>query len=215
MYRFEDNKNATPAAAMTPAAIASAKINYGHADRGESLVEILSRPFERARIARELRMLDARALSDIGISAADIDHIAVESVGGRNESIVISLVRYAARKVSAWAKRRDAYRNLMALDDRMLTDIGLSRAEIPAVVKAMSGTLVAGSFNGGFEADVVLPLKQWKLWRAANKQLNQLDNHMLNDIGMVRGDIESVAEELASRAVTKPANANTAAPRAA
>jgi uncharacterized protein YjiS (DUF1127 family) len=215
MYRFELNKNATPAAAMTPATIASGNINYGHADGGESLAEILSRPFKQARIARELRMLDTRALSDIGISPADIDRVAVESVGGKNHSLVISLIKYAARKVSAWAQRRDAYRSLMALDDRMLTDIGLSRAEIPAVVKAMSGGLLGRSFDSSFEADVILPLKQWNLSRAAHKQLNQLDNHMLNDIGLVRSDIDLVAEELASRAVTKPANANTAAPRAA
>jgi len=34
-------------------------------------------------------------------------------------------------------------------------------------------------------------------------------------IGLVRGDIDWVADELAARAVTKAANANSAAPQAA
>jgi uncharacterized protein YjiS (DUF1127 family) len=66
-----------------------------------------------------------------------------------------------------------------------------------------------------FETEVVMPLKQWNLWRVAHKQLNQLDNRMLSDIGLVRGDIDWVADELAARAVTKVANANSAAPQAA
>ena len=60
-----------------------------------------------------------------------------------------------------------------------------------------------------------MPLKQWNLWRTAHKQLSQLDNRMLNDIGLVRGDIDGIADELAARSVAKAANANIAAPRAA
>ena len=100
------------------------------------------------------------------------------------------------RKLAAWSTRRDAYRRLTALDDRMLADIGLNRAEIPAVVKAMSRT-PAGSVEGSFESEVVLPLKQWNLWRDAHKQLSQLDNHMLSDIGLVRGDIDCATEAAA------------------
>ena len=96
----------------------------------------------------------------------------------------------------------------------MLADIGLSRAEIPAVVKAMRYA-PAGSVEGTFESEVVLPLKQWNLWRDAHKQLSQLDNRMLSDIGLVRGDIDWVADELADRAVRKPANVNAAAPHKA
>jgi uncharacterized protein YjiS (DUF1127 family) len=73
----------------------------------------------------------------------------------------------------------------------------------------------AGSVEGSFESEVVLPLKQWNLWRDAHKQLSQLDNRMLSDIGLVRGDIDWVADELADRAVRKPANVNAAAHKAA
>jgi uncharacterized protein YjiS (DUF1127 family) len=205
------NKNAVFAAATLPAATAPRTME----SRQESLTEILFRPFRRAKIARELRLLDQRMLSDIGLSPSDIDRIAAESVGGQGKWLVLSLIAYAGRKIAEWAHRRATYRGLMALDDRMLTDIGLSRSDIPDVVKAMHGPFAAQPVDGRFETEVVMPLKQWNLWRIAHKQLNQLDNRMLSDIGFVRGDIDWVADELATRAVNKPANANGVEPRAA
>jgi uncharacterized protein YjiS (DUF1127 family) len=178
-------------------------------------MDILLRPFRRGKIARELRMLDQRMLSDIGLSPSDIDRIAAESVGGKGEWIVLSLLAYLGRAIANWAQKRAAYRSLMALDDRMLADIGLARSDIPQLVSAMRGPLATPAVDGSFEAEVVMPLKQWNLWRVAHKQLNQLDNRMLSDIGFVRGDIDWVADELAARAVIKTANANSAAPRAA
>jgi uncharacterized protein YjiS (DUF1127 family) len=210
MTRYTDSKIAMQAAATMPATIAS-NITLSRPTGYPSLVEILLRPFKRSQIVRELQALDERMLRDIGVTKADIDHVAAESVGG-DEWVAVSLAKLLGRKLAAWSSRRDAYRRLMALDDRMLADIGLNRAEIPAVVKAMNGAPQAKS---GFEAEVVLPLKQWNLWRDAHKQLSQLDNRMLSDIGLVRGDIDWVAEELADRAVRKPANANTAAPHKA
>jgi uncharacterized protein YjiS (DUF1127 family) len=209
MTRHTDSQIAMQAAAATPAAIAS-RITISRPEAHPSLAEILLRPLKRAKIVRELQVLDERMLRDIGVTKSEIDRVAAESVGG-DEWIVVSLVKHIGHKLAAWSSRRDAYRRLMALDDRMLADIGLNRTEIPAVVKAMRGT----EAQSGFEAEVVLPLKQWNLWRVAHKQLSQLDNRMLSDIGLVRGDIEWVADELADRAVHKPANANTAAPHKA
>src|SRR5215475_492472 len=210
MTRYTDSKIAMQTAATTPAAIAS-NITISRPAGYPSLADILLRPFKRAQIVRELQALDERMLRDIGVTRTDIDTVASKSVGG-DEWVVVSLAKLLGRKLAAWSSRRDAYRRLMALDDRMLADIGLNRAEIPAVVKAMNGAPQAQS---GFEAEVVLPLKQWNLWRDAHKQLSQLDNRMLSDIGLVRGDIDWVAEELADRALSKPANANSKAPHKA
>ena len=52
-------------------------------------------------------------------------------------------------------------------------------------------------------------LRRWARSRAAAKELYNLDNRALNDIGMVRGDIDWVAEELAFRSL-RPANKNHA-----
>ena len=42
-----------------------------------------------------------------------------------------------ARTLVRWQQRRIAYRELNALEDRMLQDIGLSRGQIPSVVEGM------------------------------------------------------------------------------
>jgi uncharacterized protein YjiS (DUF1127 family) len=216
MNRYAYNSSAIAADARLPAPIAARMIDFGHVAQGETLLGILLRPFKRAKIARELRMLDARMLSDIGLSPSDIDRIAAESVGGKGEWIVLSLAARIGRRIVNWAHKRAAYRSLMALDDRMLADIGLTRSDIGELVDAMRGPLASPAAAGGsFESEVVMPLKQWNLWRVAHKQLNQLDSRMLSDIGFVRGDIDWVADELATRAAAKAANANTAAPRAA
>ena len=217
MNRYAYNNNAITADAHMPAPIAARMIDFDGLAQGESLMDILLRPFKRGKIARELRMLDERMLSDIGLSPSDIDRIAVESVGGKGEWIALSLVAYVGRKIANWAHKRAAYRSLMALDDRMLADIGLTRSDISMVVDAMRGPLGTPTVDGNFGTEVIMPLKQWNLWRVAHKQLNTLDNRMLSDIGFVRGDIDRVADELAARTVTKAANANanSVAPRAA
>ena len=210
MTRYTDSKIAMQTAATTPVAIAS-NITISSPAGYPSLVEILLRPFKRMQVVHELQALDERMLRDIGVSKSEIERVATESVGG-GEWVAVSLAKHIGRKLAAWSSRRDAYRRLMALDDRMLADIGISRAEIPAVVKAMRNAQAAQS---GFETEIVLPLKQWNLWRDAHKQLSQLDNRMLSDIGLVRGDIDWVADELADRAVNKPANVNKPAPHKA
>jgi uncharacterized protein YjiS (DUF1127 family) len=215
MNRYAYNINAIAADATMPAPIAGRRMSSGNAARNESLLSILLRPFKRGKIVRELRMLDDRMLTDIGLSPSDIDRVAAESVGGNGRSLISSLAGYAVRAVANWAHKREAYRSLMALDERMLADIGLTRSDIPQLVDAMRGPLAQPAVDGSFESEVIMPLKQWNLWRVAHKQLNTLDNRMLSDIGFVRGDIDWVADELATRAVTNAANANSATPKAA
>jgi len=48
------------------------------------------------------------------------------------------IVRKAVQAVSTWHKRRVAIRELSALSDRQLADIGLMRAEIPSVVEKLT-----------------------------------------------------------------------------
>jgi len=207
MNTYAYTMNAPATAAMTPVSRAP------QAD--ETLLQILLRPFARAQVRNELRGLDSRMLRDIGITQSDIAHVAACSVDGKDEWMIVSLAKYAMRKLSAWRRRQEAYRTLMALDDRTLSDIGLERDQIPALVKVMHGQYQSPSVDGAFETEVVQPLRQWRLWQVAHKQLSRLDNRTLSDIGLVRGDIDWVADELATRAVAKPANANTVAPKAA
>lgn len=54
--------------------------------------------------------------------------------GGRTGSSVSDMFRKAGNAITVWHKRRVAIRELYALSDRQLADIGLIRGEIPAVV---------------------------------------------------------------------------------
>ncbi len=47
----------------------------------------------------------------------------------------VSAVRHGTETLQRWHRRRVAYRELMALNDHLLHDIGLHRAQIPAAVE--------------------------------------------------------------------------------
>ncbi len=48
---------------------------------------------------------------------------------------IVGAVRQGAEALQRWHRRRVTYRELMALDDRLLRDIGLRRDQIPAAVE--------------------------------------------------------------------------------
>jgi uncharacterized protein YjiS (DUF1127 family) len=47
---------------------------------------------------------------------------------------VVNLLAAARNALSQWRRRERSYSELMALDDRSLADIGVSRSQIPALV---------------------------------------------------------------------------------
>lgn len=48
---------------------------------------------------------------------------------------LINLAVAARNGIKQWRRRQRAYAELMALDDRSLADIGIHRAQIPAIVE--------------------------------------------------------------------------------
>ena len=79
---------------------------------------------DRARQAR------AEALARAAYLAID----GLARLAGAAGTAVAAAARSATDAVRRWRRRRDALSTLMALDDRTLKDIGLSRAEVPRVV---------------------------------------------------------------------------------
>jgi len=53
-----------------------------------------------------------------------------------------SLITPILARVRAWAARERAFRELAALDDRSLADIGISRSEIPFVFQTKLAEIV-------------------------------------------------------------------------
>jgi uncharacterized protein YjiS (DUF1127 family) len=212
MTRLSDNEKVVLAQAKTQAAVTRNEKIDSVADAFKAVAKAAVRPIRRALIARQLQKLDDRLLADIGLQRWQIEVVADNAVGGSRESFpaaVVQLVSLLGKGFRLWREKRIAYRELMALDERMLRDIGLNRGDIPAVVAGINRTAEATDSTDPLDA-----LRRWNRSRSAAKTLNALDSRMLNDMGFVRGDIDWVAEELAVRSLT-PANGNKSAPRAA
>ena len=77
---------------------------------------------------------------------------------------------------------------------------GAINGPLPATVQAM-------------EEDVTAPFKAWSAARATAKELSRLTDRQLMDIGVIRGDIDELAGNLAERGLA--ANSNALAPKAA
>jgi uncharacterized protein YjiS (DUF1127 family) len=206
MTRFTASEKVMLGRAMAPAAVTQtiAPETVGGALR--DLTAAILRPLRRQAISDRLERLDDRLLEDIGVQRFQIDAIADSVASRQAPSVGVALGHLSAtlvKSLAAWSERRTAYRELNALDDRMLSDIGITRADIPAVIAGMTAARHEDS------TDPLEAVRRWARSRAAAQDLNALDNRTLDDIGMVRGDIDWVAEELAVRSL-RPANTNQA-----
>ena len=163
----------------------------------------------RRAVYRELMSLDDRLLADIGLTRGDVAAVAhraaeeaapVELAVGR--TVADALARLAGRILERM-RRRAAMAELMALDDRLLADIGLSRSQIPA---AIGSTARVGWLKDEVDS-LVRPFRLWQRSLEATRALQTLDDRALADAGMLRAEIGWVAAELAERSLT-PANSN-------
>jgi uncharacterized protein YjiS (DUF1127 family) len=207
MYRKNVNEKVVLSRATMPEATAR-KIGFGALPVfAKQVVNSVRATLERASVARELSALSDRELSDIGLARADIPAV-VDSTNPQ-VGIVAAFGRMVHDLVVApavlWNKRRIAYGSLNALDNRMLADIGIARAEIGDVVKGLHKSVAYPAVS----LDVVAPIAAWNRARETAHQLHGLEDRMLLDIGVVRGDIEWIASEVAQKAV---AAANRNAP---
>ncbi len=208
MYRTIGNEKVELSRANMPEASARATGFAALAVFAKRSVNSVRRTLERAAIARELSALDDRELSDIGLGRGDIGAVAEASVTPTGEPSLGAafgemLHDLLVAPVVLWNKRRAAFSALNALDNRMLSDIGVTRAEIGSVVKGLHKSVAYPAVS----LDVVAPIAAWNRARLTANQLYRLEDRMLADIGVVRGDIEWIASEVAQKAVAANRNA--------
>jgi uncharacterized protein YjiS (DUF1127 family) len=201
MYRTTANEKVVLGRANEPAATARATGFGALTVFAKRLVNIVRRHVEFAAIARELAALNDRELADIGLTRGDIPGVAAKSVTvpaepGLPAAFGEMLHDLLIAPVAVWNRRRVAYAALNGLDNRMLADIGLSRAEISDVVKGMHKSVA----HPGLSLDLVAPIAAWNRARQTANQLYKLEDRMLLDIGVVRGDIDWLASEVANKA---------------
>ncbi len=90
----------------------------------------------------QLQSMSNRELSDMGVARCDISRAVLGEAAVRtplSKKIATVLAPYFA-KYEGWRSHRAGYAQLMAMDTRQLSDIGLTRGDIAAAV-AGKGTL--------------------------------------------------------------------------
>jgi uncharacterized protein YjiS (DUF1127 family) len=168
----------------------------------------LRRAMRRRALQRELMRLDDRLLADIGLTRGDVAAVAYRAAeadqpaGLQSRSRVARFARALVAQGTDAFRRRAAAADLMALDDRLLADIGLTRSDIPAAV----GAARVGWLKDEIDS-LVRPFRLWQRSIEASRALHSLDDRALADAGMLRGEIGWVAAELAERSLI-PANSN-------
>jgi uncharacterized protein YjiS (DUF1127 family) len=200
MYRTTANEKVVLGRANTPVAT-TRKIGFTALPVfAKRIANFVRHNLERSAIARELAALTDRELADIGLARGDIPAVAERSVAVPAEISPVAalgemLNDLLLAPVAMWNKRRVAYSALNGLDNRMLADIGIARAEIPDVVKGMHKAVSYPALS----LDLVAPIAAWNRARQTANQLYRLEDRMLQDIGVVRGEIDWVASEVAHK----------------
>jgi uncharacterized protein YjiS (DUF1127 family) len=190
---------------------------------GAVLANAVRRHFKRAAIERELARLDNRMLGDLGLSRSEIGFVAEQAVAVPGEGTLFQefsrlVFNLVVRPVVEWNRRREIYDQLMSMDDRMLADIGLTRYDAAEYVRNLRREDLQQQplpeALAAMEQDVTAPIRMWNRARLTARQLGQLSDRQLTDIGVVRGDIAELAQEVARKAVAN-FNAEPETPKAA
>lgn len=105
-----------------------------------ALAATLRRGLQRRRTLRALSALDDRLLSDIGVSRAEINATAAlccDKPAAKESDWRQSVWHKLASDLSRAYRRRKTIRELSAMSDELLADIGVQRSEIPAIAAAL------------------------------------------------------------------------------
>jgi uncharacterized protein YjiS (DUF1127 family) len=200
MYRTTANEKVVLGRATMPEATTRKTGFAALAVFANRVANFVRHRLERTAIARELAALSDRELADVGLARGDIEAVAGRSVTVPAEAGPLTafgemLHDLLIAPVALWNKRRVAYSALNGLDNRMLADIGITRAEISDVVKGMHKAVSYPALS----LDLVAPIAAWNRARQTANQLYKLEDRMLSDIGVVRGEIEWVASQVGYR----------------
>jgi uncharacterized protein YjiS (DUF1127 family) len=176
--------------------------------------------------ARELLMLRAAGPQAIQLLAIEAALGVRRDAEGRPETGkglqgLLSRLGGSLRQISAGfvrARRRNrAIAELSRLDDRLLNDVGIERGCIVETVdatmerRAPAWTVV--ELGRSLVEPLFRPILRWRRDAETLGALGQLDDHLLSDIGVSRGDLAYQPKLVLNRA--RAANANRAPLRAA
>ena len=102
--------------------------------------------------------------------------------------VVADMAKAIVRPVTNRLKRRPSIRSLNCLNDHMLADIGMTRDQVQAIERGQGGIDLTN-----MAAKLIAPAARWFARRQLCQQLNAMDDHMLDDIGISRDEIADIA----------------------
>ncbi len=168
-------------------------------------------------LARHLRALGtaargiARSVFTARIETTDFDHHdLIRKARQMQAETIAALIRQAATKtvslvrasvitpLAVMVRRHALASELNKLDDRLLADIGMHRGDIPKIARdafPMPSSRIAAEALRLVRAHVLTPVSVWMLRRRLASELNALDDRLLADIGLSRGDIAKRVKE--------------------
>ncbi|WP_025898455.1 DUF1127 domain-containing protein [Sneathiella glossodoripedis] len=88
----------------------------------------------------QLQAMSDRELSDLRVTRSNIVHAVKGDKAAKTSKIkpVLAWIGRMGEKVAEWRMRREGYHQLMAMDARQLSDIGLTRGDIANVMSGKS-----------------------------------------------------------------------------
>jgi uncharacterized protein YjiS (DUF1127 family) len=143
------------------------------------------------------------------LSDHDVLRIVATSRAERNVYITTMIangVVSVAGKIAKWNRSRTTRDALVGLNNHLLRDIGLERADIIEHLGASKPNFITRSFLW-----LTNTIVKWNNARLTQSALHRLTDAQLNDIGMIRHDIDSLARDIRIGRVTTPTTIQKAA----
>jgi len=108
------------------------------------------------------------------------------------------MIRQGLAAIARIARRRRTIKQLQNLSDRMLADIGLSRDQIVEVATLLATDPAVATSHQAKPAgqSFLAKARRARLRRATIRELEQLSDRVLADIGMSRGDIPAAVDRI-------------------
>ncbi|MDE0808809.1 MAG: DUF1127 domain-containing protein [Alphaproteobacteria bacterium] len=143
------------------------------------------------------------------LSELDVLRIVATSRAERNVYIATMIangVKSVAGKIAKWNRTRTKRHALVGLNNHLLRDIGLERAAINEYLVASKSNFITRGFLG-----LTNTVVKWNNARLTQSALHRLTDAQLNDIGMIRHDIDFLARDIRTGRVATPTTTHKAA----
>ncbi len=108
-------------------------------------------------------------------------------------AMIADLIAGPVLRFRAWSENRATVQELQRLDDRMLADIGVTRDQINALVDGQDTESKPNVLVALVNELIVEPARRWRVRARTRQELQALDDTMLRDIGIERGQIDGIA----------------------